>query len=185
MGKLIQWNLISLDGYFEGAQNWDLDWHNYAWGDELEEFSIEQLRTAATLLFGRVTYEGMAAHWKTAQGAVAELMNSLPKAVVSGSLTQADWNNTRILSDDPINAVGDLKNSTDGNIFVFGSGMLAATLLEAGLFDEYRLAIVPVVLGTGTTLFGRKLPRVAMHIKEIRSFATGAVFLRYVPRPPE
>src|SRR5215469_11630674 len=145
MGKLIQWNLISLDGYFEGAQSWALDWHNYAWGDELEEFSIEQLRTAAMLLFGRVTYVGMAAYWKTAQGAVAEYMNKLPKAVVSGSLAHADWNNTRLLSGDAIQAVTDLKGSIDGNIFVFGSGALSAALLEAGLFDEYRLAVVPVV----------------------------------------
>lgn len=185
MGKLIQWNLISLDGYFEGAQKWELNWHDYAWGDELQEFSTEQLQTAAMLLFGRLTYEGMASYWKTAQGADADLMNKLPKAVVSNSLKQADWNNTRLLSGDPVKVVTDLKNGTDGNIFVFGSGTLSATLLEAGLFDEYRLVIVPVVLGSGTTLFGRSLPRVAMHIKEIRSFATGAVFLRYVPRPAE
>jgi dihydrofolate reductase len=185
MGKLIQWNLISLDGYFEGAQSWELDWHNYAWGDELKEFSLEQLGTAALLLFGRVTYEGMAAYWKKADGADADLMNKLPKAVVSNSLKQADWNNTRVLSGDAVKAVTDLKRDVDGNIFVFGSGALSATLLEAGLFDEYRLAIVPIVLGTGTTLFGRKLPRVPMHIKEIRSFATGAVFLRYVPRLKE
>ncbi len=185
MGKLIQWNLISLDGYFEGAQSWALDWHNYAWGDELREFSNEQLQTAAMLLFGRITYEGMASHWKTAKGADAGLMNKLPKAVVSNSLKQADWNNTRVLSGDPVKAVTDLKASVDGNIFVFGSGNLSAALFEAGLFDEYRLAIVPVVLGTGKTLFGRKLPLVSMHIKEIRSFATGAVYLRYVPRPKE
>jgi dihydrofolate reductase len=185
MGKLIQWNLISLDGYFEGAQSWELDWHNYAWGDELEEFSLEQLGTAALLLFGRVTYEGMAAYWKKAEGNIAGLMNKLPKAVVSNSLKQADWNNTRLLSGEAIKSVTDLKRDVDGNIFVFGSGALSAALLGAGLFDEYRLAIVPIVLGTGTTLFGRKLPRVPMHIKEIRSFATGAVFLRYVPRPKE
>jgi dihydrofolate reductase len=183
MGALIQWNLISLDGYFEGAHSWALEWHNYAWGDELEEFSIEQLRTAAMLLFGRVTYEGMASYWKTAQGAVADLMNKLPKAVVSNSLKQADWINSRVLAGDPVKVVTDLKASVEGNIFVFGSGTLSSALLEAGLFDEYRLAIVPVVLGTGTTLFGRNLPLVAMHIKEVRPFATGAVFLRYVPRP--
>ena len=55
------WNLITLDGYFEGTENWDLDWHEYVWGEELERLSIEQLRSAEFLLFGRVTYEGMAA----------------------------------------------------------------------------------------------------------------------------
>ena len=57
---------MTLDGYFDGAENWGLDWHQYAWGEELERMSIEQLRLADMLLFGRVTYEGMAAYWKTA-----------------------------------------------------------------------------------------------------------------------
>ena len=63
MSKLIMWNLLSLDGYFEGVKSWELGWHPYIWGDELERFSLEQLRTADRLLFGRVTYEGMAAYW--------------------------------------------------------------------------------------------------------------------------
>ena len=76
MRKLIMWNLVTLDGYFEGAKNWDLPWHEQLWGEELEQFSLEQLETADMLVFGRVTYEGMAAHWTTAQGAVADYMNT-------------------------------------------------------------------------------------------------------------
>ena len=67
MAKLIGWNLVTVDGYFEGAKKWDLDFHNLAWGPELERLSEEFGDKAASLVFGRVTYEGMAAHWKTAE----------------------------------------------------------------------------------------------------------------------
>ena len=90
MSKLIMWNLMTLDGFFEGAKSWDLDFHQLVWGDELEHLSIEQLRSADRLLFGRVTYEGMAAYWQTATGEVADFMNSLPKVVVSRTLERAD-----------------------------------------------------------------------------------------------
>ena len=88
MRKLIMWNVITLDGYFEGTQNWDLSFHNTIWGQELEKISIEQLKATDYLVFGRVTYEGMAAYWTNAEGEAAEqevakLMNSIPKLVIS------------------------------------------------------------------------------------------------------
>ena len=81
MARLIVWNLITLDGYFDGTKAWDLEW--YPWGEELEELSLEQLQAAGGLLFGRKTYEGMAHYWSTATGEIAQLMNSIPKGVVS------------------------------------------------------------------------------------------------------
>jgi len=181
MSKLIMWNLMTLDGYFDGAENWALDWHQYAWGEELERMSIEQLRVADMLLFGRVTYEGMAAYWKTAQGEVAVYMNSLPKAVFSRTLERVDWQNTKLLKGDAKKEVEELKRKGENNIFVFGSGDLGATLLEQGLFDEYRLCLVPVVLGSGKQLFGRKLSRLRMKLLESRPLASGSVLLRYAP----
>ena len=76
MRKLIMWNIITLDGCFEGTKNWDLSFHDKVWGPELEKLSLEQLRSADYLVFGRVTYEGMAAYWKTAkndQGEIARM----------------------------------------------------------------------------------------------------------------
>jgi dihydrofolate reductase len=181
MSKLIMWNLMTLDGYFDGAENWALDWHQYAWGEELERMSIEQLRAADMLLFGRVTYEGMAAYWKTAQGAVAGHMNSLPKAVFSRTLERVDWQNTTLLKGDVKNEVEELKRKGEKNIFVFGSGDLSASLLEQGLFDEYRLCMVPVVLGSGKPLFGRALRRARMKLLESQALASGSVLLRYEP----
>jgi dihydrofolate reductase len=147
------WNLVSLDGFFEGAKKWDLDWHEYVWGPELEEISLEQGKTADALLFGRVTYEGMAAYWTTAEGAVADYMNSVPKIVFSRTLARADWNNTRLVREDAEGEIAKLKNASGQNLFVFGSARLSASLMQHDLFDEYRLCVVPVVLGVGTPLF--------------------------------
>jgi dihydrofolate reductase len=181
MSKLIMWNLMTLDGYFDRAENWALDWHQYAWGEELERMSIEQLRAADMLLFGRVTYEGLAAYWKTAQGEVAGYMNSLPKAVFSRTLERADWQNTTLVKGDVKKEVEELKRKGEKNIFVFGSGDLSATLLEQRLFDEYRICLVPVVLGSGKQLFGRKLSRLRMKLLESRPPASGSILLRYEP----
>lgn len=181
MAKLILWNAISLNGFFEGEKSWDVDWFHPFFGEELQAFSLEQLRSAGMLLFGRVTFEGMAAYWKTAQGEVAEFMNKLPKTVFSSTLDRADWANTSLVRGDAVAAVRELKRQNSREIFVFGSRMLCAALLEAGLFDEVRLALIPLVLGRGAALFGRGLSRVGMRLLEARPLSNGCVILRYEP----
>lgn len=171
------WNLVTLEGFFEGPKKWDLDWHEYVWGDELEQFGLDQGRTADALLFGRVTYEGMAAYWSTAKGATAEFMNSVPKVVFSRTLGKADWNNTRLVRDDPAAEVAKLKNASGRNLFVFGSAELSATLMQHNLFDEYRLCVVPVVLGAGTPLFKPSAGRKRMTLRETRILKSGGVIL--------
>lgn len=181
MSKLIQWNMLSLDGYFEGAKSWDVEWFFPFFNSELEAFSLEQLRQADALLFGRVTYEGMAAHWKTATGEVASFMNRLPKVVVSSTLEKADWENTKLIKNNVVDEVRALKQKGTGTIFVFGSGKLCATLLAAGLFDEVRVCIQPIVIGKGATLFGRDLKKTQMKLLEARPLSNGCVILRYEP----
>ena len=135
------------------------------------------------LLFGRITYEGMASYWKAAQGEVADYMNKLPKIVFSSTLDRAYWANTTLVPGDAVTAVRELKRQESEDIFVFGSGKLCAALLQAGLFDEVRLALVPLVLGRGATLFGRGLSRVNMNLLEARPLSNGCVILRYEPQP--
>jgi len=185
MSKLIMWNLITLDGFFDSIEKWALDWHQYAWGDELECFSLELLRSADALLFGRVTYEGMAAYWQSAQGEIADFMNSLPKVVFSRTLDRAGWNNTTLVKGDAAAEVPELKRQCERNMFVFGSANLSGTLMEQGLFDEYRLAVVPVVLGSGKPLFARNVHRLRMQLLEARTWSSGCVILRYAPRPSQ
>ncbi len=184
MSKLIQWNMLSLDGYFEGAKSWDVEWFHLFFNKELEAFSIEQLRQAGALLFGRTTYEGMAAFWKTATGEVANFMNSLPKIVVSKTLKIVDWSNARLLNGDAVAEVRALKAQGSKTICVFGSGKLCASLFEAGLFDEVRIGLIPMILGSGTTLFGRNLERTKMKLLEARPLENGCVILRYEPLSP-
>lgn len=112
MRRLIMWNLVSLDGYFEGPKSWEIDWHEYVWGDELEQLSIEQTRSTGMLLFGRVTYQGMAAYWPSEKGAIADFMNTIPKVVLSRTLEKVEWNNTRLVKEHAEQEVAQLKQQT-------------------------------------------------------------------------
>ncbi|MGH7005035.1 MAG: dihydrofolate reductase family protein [Alphaproteobacteria bacterium] len=182
MAKVIVWNLVSLDGYFEGTKKWDLDFHNRAWGEELRQLSIDFGQSAGLLVFGRVTYEGMKAHWTTTEeeGEITQYMNALPKLVASRSLTASDWNNTEVTAD----IVGELKRrrkALDKTICVFGSAELTESLLEAGLVDEIMLCLVPIRLGRGTPFFKDSAKPQTLNFLEARPLKTGAVILRYAP----
>jgi dihydrofolate reductase len=173
------WNLISLDGFFEGTEPWSLDWFQSLFDDELQQHSLEQLHSAGALVFGRATYEGMASYWSTASGEIADLMNHLPKVVFSRTLARTEWQNTSLVNADVALEVRRLKIQTKGEIFVFGSADLSATLMRGGLFDEFRLCVVPVVLGNGKPLFGRNTARLNLKLLEARPLASGCVILRY------
>lgn len=172
------WNVISLDGCFEGEQAWDLDFHQAAWGDELEAYVGEQLRTVGMLVFGRKTYEGMAEYWSKQEDETARYMNKLPKIVCSATLENADWNNSRVVQD-AVAGIAELKQQGEGNMFVFGSGNLSESLMRANLFDEYRLCIAPVFLGKGRRLFGEDRPYQKLKLLEGRALKSGGVILRY------
>ena len=183
MRKLIMWNLITLDGYFEGEKNWDLSFHELVWGKELEELSLAQLKSADMLVFGATTYKGMADYWPKAEGEqeeIAKLMNEIQKVVCSSTLKAADWNNTTIVKD-AVTGILALKPQGDGNMFVFGSGNLSESLMKAGLFDEYRLCIAPVFLGKGRLLFNQGIPYKKLKLLEARSLASGSIILKYAP----
>jgi dihydrofolate reductase len=179
MAKLIMWNLMTLDGLIEG-ENRDLSWHLDVWGEELERLSIEQLKAAGGLMFGRVTYELMANYWPNATGEVADLMNALPKYVFSRTLTKSNWNNTQLFGTDVPGTVSRLKRESTKEIFLFGSADLAASLIPRQLIDEFRIAVNPIVLGGGAPLF-KPGERVRLKLLDSRSHSTGIVILRYEP----
>ncbi|QWG24252.1 dihydrofolate reductase family protein [Bradyrhizobium sediminis] len=179
MAKLIMWNLMTLDGFFEGP-NRDISWHEDVWGEELEALSIEQLKSAGGLMFGRVTYELMANYWPNAAGEVADFMNASPKYVFSRTLAKSDWNNTQVYGVDLPGAVARLKRESAKDIFLFGSADLSASLIPHGLIDEFRIALNPVILGGGTPLF-KPGERVKLRLIDSRAHSTGVVILRYEP----
>jgi dihydrofolate reductase len=181
MRRLVMWNLQTLEGYFDGVRPWDLDWHLTAWGEELEQFSLEQGKSIGTLLFGRATYQGMAEHWTKATGPIADFMNAVPKVVFSRTLRVADWNNTRLVHTDPADEVARLKREPGKDLFVFGSASLADALIRKRLFDEYRICLAPIVLGSGVPLFKPGNDPLRLKLIDSRALATGGVILRYAP----
>jgi dihydrofolate reductase len=181
MRKLIMWNMVTLDGFFEGPKSWEIDWHESGWGEDLERFSIEQSKSADMLLFGRVTYQGMADYWSSAQGEIADFMNTVPKVVFSRTLEKAEWNNTRLVKANAEEEVARLKQQPGKDILIFGSANLSATLMQHGLIDEYRLGISPLVLGGGNPLFKPSPQRLKMKLLEARRLKSGCVILRYEP----
>ena len=175
------WNLVTLNGFFEGAKSWELDWHDSVWGDELEKYSIEQSKSTGMLLFGRVTYEGMASYWPSQKGEIADFMNTIPKIVFSKTMKKAEWNNTTLVKGNAVEEVAKLKRQSGKNMFVFGSANLSSTLLEHDLFDEIDLALAPVILGRGNPLFKASPDRLKMKLLEARPLKSGGVILRYEP----
>ncbi|MCJ9753754.1 dihydrofolate reductase family protein [Neorhizobium sp. BETTINA12A] len=180
MRKLVVWNLMSLDGYFEGEKPWDLAFHNCAWGPELEKLSEQFGEEGDLLVFGRKTYEGMAAYWPTAEegGKVKNYMNNIAKIAVSKTIEDAAWNNTRVVSD-PVAELNRLKAEDGKTIFIFGSAELVASLMKEGLVDEYRLCIAPVVLGSGNPLFKKTGHQAELKLLNSTAAANGAVILTY------
>lgn len=181
MGKLIMWNIITLDGYFEGEKSWDLDFHGAIWGPETERLSLEQLNTADFLVFGRKTYEGMAAYWKTGKGKTAELMNKIPKLVFSRTLQSVDWNNSTLIKENASAEISRLKTQGNGDMYVFGSANLSETLIKDNLFDEYRIGIAPVISGKGRYLFPKAIAEKKLSLISSQPLMTGGVILTYRP----
>jgi dihydrofolate reductase len=160
MGKLVVTEFVTLDGVFEdpgGAEGFDLGgWaFRFERGPEGDKFKLEELEAAEAQLLGRVTYEGFAEAWpqRAGTGEFADRMNSMPKYVVSKTLEQASWANSTILRGSLADEIPPLKARTEGDILVAGSGELVRGLLQAGLVDELRLMIFPVILGRGRKLF--------------------------------
>src|SRR5881409_1391613 len=181
MRRVVMWNMVTLDGFFEGPKSWDIDWHEYVWGEELEQLSIDQSKSIGILLFGRVTYQGMASYWSTAHGEIADFMNSVPKIVFSRTLERAEWKNTRLVRENAAEEVARLKQEPGKDLFIFGSANLSSTLMRDGLIDEYRLGLTPVILGGGNPLFKLSPERMKLTLVESRPLKAGCVILRYQP----
>lgn len=185
MRKVIMFNMMTLDGIFEGP-NADISWHQV--DDEFNEFAVEQLKTVDMILFGRVTYEGMASYWTTPNAIeddpiVAGNMNSFPKIVFSRTLNKAEWNNTRLIKENISGEVQKLKQQPGKDMIIFGSANLVASFAKLGLIDEYRIIVNPVILGEGMPLFKSADEQLKLHLLKSRAFANGNVLLYYQPAP--
>jgi dihydrofolate reductase len=184
MRTLYLFNMVTLDGFFEGPAKWEIGWHNV--DAEFNEFAIDQLNATDLLLFGRVTYEGMASYWPTPAAIeddpeVAGKMNSIAKIVFSRTLEKADWNNTRLINSNIVEEVLKLKRQPGKDMALFGSAALASTFIKHGLIDEYRIMVNPIVLGKGTPLFRGISDQFKLKLLSARTFKSGNVLLCYQP----
>ena len=183
MRKLLVFNLVTLDGYFEGL-NRDIIWHNV--DAEFNEYAIEMLNSVDTLVFGRVTYELMAGYWPSPDAIkndpiVAGKMNALPKIVFSRTLNKVEWNNTRLLKDVVPKEIETMKQASGKDMMILGSGSIMSEFTNRGLIDGYGIMVNPLILGGGTPLFKGIKDRIKLKLVKARTFRNGNVLLYYQP----
>jgi dihydrofolate reductase len=193
MGELVVTEFISLDGVIEGPGGGEKSFEHSGWtftfdrGEDGNQFKNDELMAADAQLLGRQTYQGFAKAWPSMRdqfGEYSEKMNSMPKYVVSTTLSDDDasWENSTVIGDDLAGAVRTLKQEVQGDILVQGSATLVRSLAEQGLVDRYRLMLFPVVLGAGKRLFPEGLPMTRMQLDELAQVGPDGV-LTLVLRP--
>jgi len=182
MRKVNVFNFITLNGYYKGPDE-DTSWHEHGKSEE-GEFAAESANSKSTLLFGRKTYEMMAGFWPTPAGEqlapeVAKGMKESEKIVFSRSLKRAEWNNTKIVSDNMIDVVKDLKGQSGDDMVVLGSGSIVTQLADAGLVNIFQFLIDPVAIGSGTPIFKDLTKKLDLKLVQSRIFKSGAILLTY------
>jgi dihydrofolate reductase len=190
MGKLVVTEFIALDGVIDAPgggegfahAGWSFKFNR---GEDGDRFKLDELMAADAQLLGRVTYQAFASAWPSMNGdQFGQRMNSMPKHVVSSTLSDADanWNNSTVIRDDVAGQISQLKQQVAGDILVAGSARLVRTLAEHDLVDEYRLMLFPVVLGNGQRLFGDGTPHAVLRLVDSRPVGPdGVLILTYAP----
>lgn len=148
MRTIVNSTYVTLDGVIEHPETWP-DMGGFS--GEGNKVQKELLDRCDAILMGRRTYDSFAPVWSAMSGdPLSDRMNTLPKYVVSTTLTDPTWNNTTVIDHDPIDAIRELKNQPGADIVQYGFGPLTHALMAAGLLDELRLWLHPFIIGTGT-----------------------------------
>jgi dihydrofolate reductase len=177
--KIVAGLFISLDGVVEAPEKWHFPYLN----EEMEAAVQHLYAEADTLLMGRATYEVFASSWPNRSGELADAINGIRKLVVSTTLDTADWHNTTMIDGDVVTALKEIKQQPGRDIAIAGSISLTRGLLQAGLIDELRLQVHPIVLGSGQQLFPEGVARTPLKLTRSVTFATGVLDLTYQPAP--
>jgi dihydrofolate reductase len=174
---------VSLDGFVETPER-SLDW--VLVDEEFHRVFNDEARAVSTFLYGRRMYELMSGYWPTAESdpsvtpvevEFARIWTTKPKVVFSRTLDEVSWN-SRLVREGAIEEVARLKAEPGFDMDV-GGATLASAFIRAGLIDEFRLALHPVVLGGGTPFLPRLEDRLDLLLLEARTFQSGVVYLRY------
>jgi dihydrofolate reductase len=178
--KVVAVELLSVDGVMESPETWAFPYSD----EEMEEANASGMSASDALLLGRVTYEALAAFWPKQPGGtpMVDYINSVAKYVVSGTLEEPlEWNNSTLIEGNVAEEIAELKRRPGKDITILGSGGLVRSLLRAGLLDELRLMIHPVILGMGKRLFEEGDDRRALELVDSKTFGTGVLDLTYRP----
>src|SRR5437763_6312191 len=176
MSKLQVAEFLTLDGVMEAPDTWNGPFLNEEMGMDIGG----NLFQIAALLYGRRTYEEMAAAWPGRTGDMADRFNSIPKFVVSTTLQEATWNNSKLIKSNIAEEVSKLKQQYGQNILILGSGELVRTLTQHHLIDEYMFVVCPLILGKGKRLF-QDGSKTTLRLITSKAYTTGAVWLTYQP----
>jgi dihydrofolate reductase len=188
MGKIVMSGPqnVSLDGVVQdpdGEEGFRLGgWFAQFGGKDLEEWNgiaLDEALGAEAWLLGRRSYEFFGLRWRPRTGELADRLNSMPKYVVSSTLDDPVWNNSRVLRGDVVTEVSKLKQDLSGEIVVPASYQLGRTLLEHDLVDGLRLVVFPVVLGAGERFFAETGGMKPMRLVDTRRIGDGLVMLAY------
>lgn len=184
MRKLIVFNMMSLDGFI-GDHQGDMSWaHRH--DEEWSSFTASNASGEGVLVFGRITYDMMAGYWPTPMAAqnmpvVAKRMNEMRKIVFSRKMEKASWQNTTLVKGDLADEVKKLKAQDGPGLVILGSASIVAQLTDARLIDEYQVALCPIALGAGKSMFANLKERANLQLANSRTFKNGNVFLTYQP----
>jgi dihydrofolate reductase len=185
MRRIVVTEFVSADGVIEdpgGAEGFRHGGWTFKFDDaEGMKYKLDETLEHDALLLGRITYQGFAKAWPgmTDDAGFADKMNSMPKYVVSRTLTEATWNNSAILRGDLAQEIGALKAQDGGDVLVAGSATLVRGLTDLGLVDEYRLMMFPIALGEGKRLFDGIADPATLRLVEARPLHSGTVILTY------
>ena len=191
MRKLIVSMNVTIDGFVAGPDG-GLSWHFDRWTQEMCHVQCEHLSKVDTILLGRNTYNVMAPYWMAAKSdisyarddiAFAHLMNSRQKIVVSDTVDELTWENSKRMTGNLIGEVTRLKNMPGRDIITYGSIKLVTELLKSELTDSHLLWLHPVLLEKGRRLFDKNSALVNMHLRDIKQFGSGVVLLKYDKDP--
>jgi dihydrofolate reductase len=175
MRKLIESTLVSLDGVIESPERWAM------FDDEASQLSMRELDNYDAFVMGRVTYERFRDNWGAGGNPYVDRIGAMPKYVASRSLDEVTWNAT-LLGPDIVTAIQDLKAQPGKDLIKYGTSRLDATLLGAGLVDELRVWIMPVVVGSGQRIFeGIEPSSLRLNLTDVRRLRNGSVVLTYIP----
>lgn len=179
---------LSVDGYAAGSHD-EMDWMTFNWDDKLKEYVNEITKSMDCIVLGRKLAEGFIPHWTAVaanlddpEHTAGRKFTDTPKVVFTKTMDQSAWDNTELATGDLVDEIAQLKKQEGKDIIAYGGVDFVASLIEAGLVDEYHLLVNPVAIGQGRSIFESLREKQALSLVGATSFDSGIVALCYQVR---